>query len=123
VLLQFHFVIYCIIFLILFNFFYFFIPILSSTLFYLSLQVRTFCNLEIRCCFLLLSTLYISVTLYNYFFILSCTKCYFISPVKKKLATFYNCPHFFHRYIYVYVYVCIYTSFIYLIFIYLTLKK
>jgi hypothetical protein len=71
ILLEFHFVIYCIIFLIPLNFFYLFIPILSCTIFYLASQVTTFCNLEICCCyicfcyyFLLFVAFY---TLYNFY--------------------------------------------------------
>jgi hypothetical protein len=120
-LLQFHFIIYYDIFLILLNFLYLFIPILSSTLFYLSSQVRIFCTLEIRCVFFFCYYFLLFVAFYTlyfchflqFFLYLSYTKCYFISPLERKLATFWYCPHFL-SYIHICICVCMYIYLIYI---------
>jgi hypothetical protein len=82
----------------------FFIPILSSTPFYLSSHARNFCNLEIHCCdiwfcyYFLFFCCFLHFTFLSIcircFLFLSCTKFYFILPFLKMLANFCYCLHF-----------------------------
>jgi hypothetical protein len=111
-LLQFHFVSYCVIFLILLNFFFFFIPFWS--------HFFTFCDRSelsiiwkivvasfifvIICYFLLLSILYIFVIFYNLFFEPFWYKMFIHFTFKKRsLQLSITALIFFHTYIYVYM--------------------